>query len=752
MKNALIILFLFLSSLAGATTYYIDPTGNNANNGSISSPWKTLAYACSKATSSGDIIHVNAGTYTETAKSVLAVGVSIVGAGNTSIIKSTYAASITDETDASLYLTSSSGLVVNGNQSISYIKLDGNSLTGTRAIAVNYRNNIEIHHCTIIDFNYSGINLNGSTSSYPINTSTRHDTGNQIHDCIITNCSHGTTSPNYNYGDIMWGGQDGLLIYNNTLDQRARAAGNNGDILNCAWSKNVKIYNNIFYKNDNEGSNWNFFSELFFTEGGCEIYGNTFNGLATLDIVDVRKGTSAFGIRIYNNFFSVAAQAPATAHGIQAINFEERGAVQDVYIYNNHFKNSNTGIQFDGLATNTDKNLISGNIRMDHIHVYYNLFENIGASDNIAYSPIVIKPEGSTTNLVWDNIFIENNTMVSGTTSKCYAGILWQTGGTQTNIFIRNNIIQGVSQYPIYFSYNLQGSISNVTVQNNLYYQNGANSVGYSGVAIASGLTQNIFTSADPRFVSSSDFHLQTGSPAIGKGLVISGLTTDCAGNAVKNPPSLGAYESGSTAALTQAAPVYQSSVVANATPSLVEMSYNLSLDASIVPAVTSFNISVNSVAIPISNVAISGVNVKLTLSSAIKYGDIITVSYTKPVTNALQATTGGMAGSISSKTIINNLTAPTKDGTSVTVKMTISPNHVHSILNVVLAYSSSPTITMAPEIIRISNSSGTLFIEKLLVTGVTSIKIPLNLRSGIYIVKMLANGLELASQKMIVY
>jgi hypothetical protein len=128
-----------------------------------------------------------------------------------------------------------------------------------QAIAVNYRNNIEIHHCTIIDFNYSGINLNGSTSSYPINTSTRHDTGNQIHDCIITNCSHGPTSPNNNYGDIIWRGQDGLLIYNNTLDQRARAAGGNRDILNCAWSKGVKIYNNTFYKNDNEGSNWNFF-------------------------------------------------------------------------------------------------------------------------------------------------------------------------------------------------------------------------------------------------------------------------------------------------------------------------------------------------------------------------------------------------------------------------------------------------------------------------------------------------------------
>ena len=107
---------------------------------------------------------------------------------------------------------------------------------------------------------------------------------------------------------------------------------------------------------------------------------------------------------------------------------------------------------------------------------------------------------------------------------------------------------------------------------------------------------------------------------------------------------------------------------------------------------------------------------------------------------------------SISGKLVTNNLINPTKDATPVSVTLTLSPNHVHKILNVLLTYSSTPTATMAPEIIRISNIAGTLFIEEFLSLGITNVKIPLNLQSGIYIVRMIANGLELASQKIIVY
>src|SRR5690606_7327633 len=80
----------FFAVTAKATTYYISTTGNDATgDGSIGSPWKTL-YKATSVVTSGNIIHVNAGTYTETLTSTLAVGVSIEGEGTSSIIKASF--------------------------------------------------------------------------------------------------------------------------------------------------------------------------------------------------------------------------------------------------------------------------------------------------------------------------------------------------------------------------------------------------------------------------------------------------------------------------------------------------------------------------------------------------------------------------------------------------------------------------------------------------------------------------------------
>jgi hypothetical protein len=68
------------------------------------------------------------------------------------------------------------------------------------------------------------------------------------------------------------------------------------------------------------------------------------------------------------------------------------------------------------------------------------------------------------------------------------------------------------------------------------------------------------------------------------------------------------------------------------------------------------------------------------------------------------------------------------------------------------LSYSATPTTANSPEIISISDLSGNLFIEKQLVTGVTSVKIPINLSSGIYTVVMTSGGQQMATQRMIVY
>lgn len=199
--------------------------------------------------------------------------------------------------------------------------------------------------------------------------------------------------------------------------------------------------------------------------------------------------------------------------------------------------------------------------------------------------------------------------------------------------------------------------------------------------------------------------------------------------------------------------PVYVSSVVENPTPSLLELTYSINL-ANIVPSNSAFNVLVNSVARTVNSIAVSGNKVQLTLASPIKFGDIVTVSYSKPATNPLQTSLGGIAVSMTSQPTNNNLIKPVVD-TPVTIKMTISPNHVHKLINILVTYTGSLTTqvsSITPEIIRIFDLSGNLFFEKLLVTGVTNIKIPLSLDSGIYSVVMIAGGLEMASQKIVVF
>jgi len=104
--------------------------------------------------------------------------------------------------------------------------------------------------------------------------------------------------------------------------------------------------------------------------------------------------------------------------------------------------------------------------------------------------------------------------------------------------------------------------------------------------------------------------------------------------------------------------PVYVSAIVGNTAPSLIEMTYDLSL-ANIVPATSAFTVLVNSAARTVSAVAISGTKVQLTLASAIAFGDVVTVAYTKPSASPLQTASAGMAASVAAQAVTNNVSAP---------------------------------------------------------------------------------------------
>ena len=101
-------------------------------------------------------------------------------------------------------------------------------------------------------------------------------------------------------------------------------------------------------------------------------------------------------------------------------------------------------------------------------------------------------------------------------------------------------------------------------------------------------------------------------------------------------------------------APVFQSAQVANANKNKIVLTYNEDLSSSVIPATTDFSPSGGKT---VTNVAISGPTVTLTVNSNYANGDTITVSYT-PGTNKLQDLNGNFAASLSSQSVTNNIQA----------------------------------------------------------------------------------------------
>jgi uncharacterized repeat protein (TIGR02059 family) len=145
--------------------------------------------------------------------------------------------------------------------------------------------------------------------------------------------------------------------------------------------------------------------------------------------------------------------------------------------------------------------------------------------------------------------------------------------------------------------------------------------------------------------------HLAEGSDLIDAGVKV-GLTY------IGNNPDLGPFEF-QNGIIVIPVPVLSSAIVENSTPYYLILTYDLTLNNLIIPAISAFNVNVNSQKRTINSISISGTRVQLTLSSAIKFGDIVTLSYTKPAINPMQTTAGGEATNITSRSVSNNCKDP---------------------------------------------------------------------------------------------
>ena len=85
-------------------------------------------------------------------------------------------------------------------------------------------------------------------------------------------------------------------------------------------------------------------------------------------------------------------------------------------------------------------------------------------------------------------------------------------------------------------------------------------------------------------------------------------------------------------------------------------MTYGETLNPTSVPATTAFSVSAPLSSPTVSGVAILGLTVRLTLSTAILYGDTVTVSYTKPGSNPLQDVAGNDCINLVNYAVTNNV------------------------------------------------------------------------------------------------
>lgn len=190
----------------------------------------------------------------------------------------------------------------------------------------------------------------------------------------------------------------------------------------------------------------------------------------------------------------------------------------------------------------------SGNGTINNIYIYSNIFKY--------WRENCIATEGITGNFyVYNNTFFENNT-AGGYYGYSYC-LYSDTEKPTMKMMIKNNIFftsfandkQGSGAMVVLYNLNP----SHFECDNNLFFRtntllrthliNGSSYYMSTIRNLPNFWEDNSPFPSDPLFLSASDLHLKSGSPAIGSGTKLN-LPSDFDGNAWKNPPSIGAFES----------------------------------------------------------------------------------------------------------------------------------------------------------------------------------------------------------------
>lgn len=525
-------------------TYYVSTSGVDSSSRtglSSSQSWASLSYACSRVTTSSNEIFISNGIYYEGSRCNLGVGIDIRGESQSGVvINFTYVS--TTAANGCLYLNSSS--LSNGNQSVGNFTMRGN-MTAYKAIWIGYRNNVEIYNVTVEDFLAAGVHFKNQINWET--PPTVYATGNSIHDCTINDCadrnyeSLGFSSYS---GNIRMDGQEDFEMYNCYFNNTGRSTGHNGNILCTCNTRGVGIHDCTFVKPDSEGTQWNFYSEIFHSQGGFEVYDCTFLGSACLDFSNKDDGTSSrgsydFTYSVHDNTFDTNSGTnpdyyttyPTHSRQKNAITFE-KGTIDYVYCYNNHLKHQANSITVS-TATSADQYL-------HHFYIFNNLIEDGGYADYAYCYGIWISIEGTSYSVLYDNFHLWNNTIIA---SNLYQGIMWSFDGTVSNSTIKNNIIIGCNNAIRLLQQSGQTTyFNNSSITYNCFYDNNSDSVVIVGTINRTGTDITTANITSNPLLDSSYKISSTSSPVYHSGTDV-GLDSDLDGNSWYSTPSRGCYE-----------------------------------------------------------------------------------------------------------------------------------------------------------------------------------------------------------------
>lgn len=406
MKKTILLVFMIIFStiVFAQNNFYVSTTGNNSNNGSLTTPWETIQFGVSQL-SAGDTLNILAGTYS--GKIDLAVSGT---SGNEITIKNYNNDNVIIN---GIMLTNYEYLLKIEN--VDYINIEGlkfqdyQKLDAIGILVIN-SSNISILNNEFSNIDYSttavGQAPNSSQNSQPIivfgrdplnSISDLRINGNIIHDCetgwseclsINGNIDGFEVLNNHIYNNtnipIVAIGHEGEcsdpaldqarngLIKNNLIHDNPSAYAAAGGIY-VDGAKSIIIENNTSYNND------------YGVEIGCENNGNAPNDPSASDII-VRNNI------IYNNKVSGIA--------LGGYNYPTSGKVETTTITNNTLFNNDADNTYNGellisyvensniennifYTNNTDKVLIISSEAILTLTLDYNLFYTPSGSSDI---------------------------------------------------------------------------------------------------------------------------------------------------------------------------------------------------------------------------------------------------------------------------------------------------------------------------------------------------------------------------------